>query len=106
MQAPETHCVSGACIALTCLALGSAGDACGATTDAPCDTSSYCALATGKDTGKCAAKKAQGELCASDIECVSSCAAANGELRCTGEPIGIGICGGSDASSGSGGSSD
>jgi hypothetical protein len=93
--------MSGACIALTCLPLGSAGAACGASTDAPCDTSSYCGLAAGKDTGQCAAKKAQGELCASDIECVSNC--TNGELRCTGEPAGVAICGGSDASNGNGG---
>jgi hypothetical protein len=90
----DTQCQSGACVALKCAAKGAPKDACGGATDAPCDESSFCDVADGASTGKCAAKKAQGELCSRDIECVSNCQVGNGERRCSGEPAGVASCGG------------
>jgi hypothetical protein len=92
--ASDTQCKSGACAAQKCAAKGVAKDACGTLADPPCDTGFYCDVPAGKEAGKCAAKKAQGELCAKDIECASSCQASHGALRCAGEPAGVAMCGG------------
>ena len=90
----DMQCQSEACVAMTCTAKGAPKDPCGASTDAPCDDTSFCDVPAGKSAGTCAAKKAQGELCARDIECAGSCQAVRGELRCTGEPAGVALCGG------------
>ena len=90
----DTQCKSQACAAQKCAAKGVAKDACGTPADPPCDTGFYCDVPAGKEAGKCAAKKAQGELCSKDVECASNCQASHGALRCAGEPAGVAMCGG------------
>jgi hypothetical protein len=90
----NTQCDSQACLGMKCVALGGPGAACGASTDPACAADDFCDVPSGKDVGKCSAKKDQGEVCSRDIECVSGCRATYGELRCFGVAPGSAVCGG------------
>ena len=60
-----------------------------------CDSSSYCALATGLSTGGCLPKKPAGALCKAYGECWGDCLVVFGEERCIGSAPGDAMCHGS-----------
>jgi hypothetical protein len=93
-NAPQ--CKSESCVAGKCRPKGQEGDPCGGTAP-PCEDGYYCGDADPVDggaSGICAAKKPQGELCATDQECWTRCQPTNGALRCVGVGTGHAFCSG------------
>jgi hypothetical protein len=92
--ANTSQCKSLGCVAGKCQGKGQDGDACGGA-KAPCEDGTYCDNSTdGGATGICRAKKAQGDLCATNEECWTQCQPTNGAARCVGVGPGSAFCGG------------